>query len=87
MKKAFNVKKENFIVDKRLYLCDPEDIDDILRDLSNGLRIVMLVGHNPTFTDIVNAFGNVYVENLPTTGFVQLDFKTDDWKSIASYVT
>lgn len=70
MKKTFNVRKENFIVDKRLYFCSIEEIFEVIKSISNGFHIVMLVGHNPSWTELVNTLGNVYIENLPTTGFV-----------------
>ena len=54
----------------------------IIKNLNNSLDRVMIVGHNHAFTSIANMLGNKYIENLPTCGFVQLEFDEDSWKDI-----
>jgi phosphohistidine phosphatase len=42
----------------------------------------MVFGHNNAFTNVVNHWGNKTIDNVPTTGLVQLSFKTDSWASV-----
>jgi len=43
---------------------------------------LIVFGHNAAMTNFVNKFGNVFIDNLPTSGFVSLQFDTDDWEKI-----
>ena len=44
----------------------------------------MLFGHNPTFTNLANYFIEDKIDNLPTSGYVSVDFETDNWNEIAN---
>ncbi|MEY2869533.1 MAG: hypothetical protein RIR01_2030, partial [Bacteroidota bacterium] len=44
---------------------------------------VILFGHNAAITNFVNKFGDVFIDNVPTSGFVSLQFDTDSWDSIS----
>ena len=41
-----------FVVDRRLYQADPEDVVSIVRELDDDVPSVMVVGHNPTLHDL-----------------------------------
>jgi phosphohistidine phosphatase len=43
---------------------------------------VLIFGHNHAFTEIVNVWGDQYIENVPTAGLVQLNFDIDNWRNI-----
>jgi phosphohistidine phosphatase len=40
-------------VNDDLYQADPEEVLEVLSRLDDGLRSVMIVGHNPTFAELV----------------------------------
>jgi phosphohistidine phosphatase len=42
----------------------------------------MIFGHNSAITDFVNKFGDFFIENVPTSGLVVIEFETDFWKNI-----
>lgn len=42
----------------------------------------MLVGHNPAITEFVNEMGNDYIENIPTSGLVELSLPIEHWSDI-----
>jgi phosphohistidine phosphatase len=42
----------------------------------------MIFGHNHAFTSIVNTFGNSYIENVPTSGLVMLEFNINNWQDL-----
>ncbi len=72
----------NIQVHDRLYLCT---LDDLLRDIQACPDIVnslMVVGHNPTITEISNELtkpGADTIESIPTCGIVALEFVTTSW--------
>ena len=43
----------------------------------------MVFGHNYAFTNLVNQLGNKYIENVPTSGMVKIDFEIEHWKDLA----
>ena len=69
------------IVDE-LYTFSHFLLDNWIQKLDNQLQNVLIFGHNPAFTDVANEFGNELIYNLPTSGFVWIQFKSDHWKEI-----
>jgi len=47
-------KRNDIVVDDRLYASSPDDLLAVIRALDNKLGRVMLVGHNPEFTDLAH---------------------------------
>jgi phosphohistidine phosphatase SixA len=45
---------------------------------------VMVVGHNPTLTDLVNYFSKTMIDNLPTSAVAAVTFKTNKWEKTGS---
>ena len=42
----------------------------------------MIFGHNHAFTSISNIFGSIFIDNLPTSGLVKINFDTNNWADI-----
>ena len=42
----------------------------------------MLVGHNPAITDFVNSMAESYIDNIPTSGLVELNLPIENWADI-----
>jgi phosphohistidine phosphatase len=64
-----------------LYESSAVKILDMIRSLEDDCRSVMIFGHNPDLTDLVNAFVKTPVE-LPTAGAVSLKFNVSGWAEI-----
>ena len=43
----------------------------------------MIVGHNPSVTNLANRFLNEPVFDVPTSGLVVLQFDADSWMNIS----
>ncbi len=65
-----------------LYESSAEKILEMIRKSDDSLQSVMICGHNPDFTDLVNHFLKVPVDNIPTSGSVTLTFNIASWKEI-----
>ena len=78
----FNVPSEKILKSSNLYLADPDNIFNELYALDNKINSVMVVGHNPGLTDMVNIFANEAVFNLPTSAVAKVIFDTDKWEEI-----
>jgi phosphohistidine phosphatase len=73
---------ESIIYKDDLYTFDEKKLEKVIKSCSNNFDSVILFGHNAAITDFVNKFGDVSIENVPTSGFVSFKFDTDDWKKI-----
>lgn len=78
---------DKFRVVNELYDFSGEYVLQFVKDLDNDLNTVLIFGHNHAFTHIANSLGNTYIDNVPTSGLVQLEFDVEDWKSIEKGVT
>lgn len=86
-KEAFGVSEKNFTTNNRLYDFGGNEVMNIIKSLDNSLDIVMIVGHNHAFTSIANMLGSNYIDNLPTCGFVALQFDENKWNNITAGAT
>ena len=81
-KEALKVNDENFSTNHELYDFAGQNVMNIIKGLDNTLESVMIVGHNHAFTSVANMLGNKYIENVPTCGFIMLEFDVDDWSQV-----
>ena len=75
-----NINKIKY--EDELYHADYKTIINKLKKVDNIINKLMVIGHNPGLTYLVNYFSNIRLYNLPTTGIVIFDFFTDNWKEI-----
>ncbi len=76
------VNKERIYYDENLYHASYNYLIEFISSLKNSLSTVIVVGHNPGFTDIANYFlGNIFY-NVPTCGIVIIDFELKGWKNV-----
>ena len=85
--RKLNFPLTKFRVTNELYDFSGEDVLNFVGSLPNSLNTVMIFGHNYAFTNIANSLGNKYIDNVPTSGLVQLHFDVTDWKKLAKGTT
>jgi phosphohistidine phosphatase len=65
--------------DNALYLASVNGILDVIASQDVGFNNLMLVGHNPGFTDLANYLVPGLTNNVPTAGVISVELDTDDW--------
>jgi phosphohistidine phosphatase len=83
-KNAFEVEDKDFSTNHNLYDFSGQNVMQIIKSLDDSLKRVMIVGHNHAFTSVVNMLGNKYIDNLPTSGFVAIEFTEKSWSDITT---
>lgn len=68
--------------DKRIYHADEAALYDVLKELNDTQKVVMLFGHNPGFTYFANSLFNERIMNIPTCGIVAGQLKVKSWQEI-----
>ncbi|MCF8368274.1 MAG: histidine phosphatase family protein [Bacteroidales bacterium] len=76
--------EDKIVISKNIYHGYADSLNNYFYDLSDGVNSLMLVGHNPTFTYFANQFLDKKIDNLPTSGIVCIEFKTDKWEDVFS---
>ena len=83
-KKALGIDDANFETSHNLYDFSGQNVMRLIKSLSDDLDFVMIVGHNHAFTSVANMLGNRYIDNVPTCGFLMLQFDEKKWSNITT---
>ena len=75
-KKAFKISANSFIINKSLYDFQGNNVLRVINELNDSYNIVMIVGHNHALTSIANMLGDIIINNIPTCGFINIEFTT-----------
>lgn len=67
---------------KELYTFDSNVLERIIKSCPNDYENLILFGHNSAITDFVNKFGDIFIDNVPTAGFVSIIFDIDQWNEL-----
>jgi phosphohistidine phosphatase len=81
--RVIGIAPDKISIIEDLYLAEAHEILSVIADTDDECESLMIFGHNPGFTDLANKLSGLKLENLPTTGLVLLNFKTDSWKGIS----
>ncbi len=74
---------DRFGLNASLYDFSGEKVSKFVGQLDDDLETVALFGHNNAFTFLANAWGDRYIENLPTAGVVHIVFQEERWSNIS----
>ena len=77
-----NFPLDSILYKEELYTFDERKLEKVIKTYSNGYDNIIIFGHNEAITNFVNKFGDVYIDNVPTAGFVHLEFESDNWDTI-----
>ncbi len=80
--KEMGLAESSIQTDMRIYDQGMNNILAILQDLNGRYDTVMLVGHNPTFTEAVNYFCDYGLANMPTCALFGVTFPVEDWRIV-----
>lgn len=74
---------ENIDFKSNLYTFDESELEKIIKSCSDDVKNLIIFGHNGAITNFVNKFGDISIDNVPTSGFVSINFQTQNWSSIS----
>lgn len=77
--RELNYPKEFLQREDGLYLASLDEILDTIVAQDIGFNSLMVVGHNPGLTDLVNFLQPGLTHNLPTAGVVSVQIDQDNW--------
>jgi len=77
---TIGAKFSAILIESKFYEGQVNGILEVVAITKSEIKNIMIVGHNPVFTDLVNLFLPEHIDNLPTSGIVSLQFDLKDWK-------
>ncbi|WP_339757284.1 histidine phosphatase family protein [uncultured Winogradskyella sp.] len=80
--KSLNFPEKSIEIVEDLYDFGGESVINFVKNLSDEYDEIMIFGHNHAFTSISNIFGSIFIDNLPTSGLVKINFDTNNWADI-----
>ncbi|MEA3491438.1 MAG: histidine phosphatase family protein [Campylobacterota bacterium] len=67
---------------QELYLTAPKVLKETLMMQGDEIDAILVVGHNPQISDLVNALIDEHILKIPTLGVVAIDFDIDAWSEL-----
>lgn len=77
-----NLPDRLLVIEHQLYDFGGNQVRRFIKSLDDNLSKIMIFGHNHAFTSLANSFGETYIDNLPTSGLVMIDFDVEHWKEV-----
>ncbi len=79
---ALAYPEDEIRISEQIYHSNADRLYDQFYDLSDDVEKLMIVGHNPTFTNFANHFLDEKIDWLPTSGIVSVSFDTAHWMKL-----
>ena len=73
-------------IEDALYHATEEEMLDVIQEQDDYIDGLMLFGHNPGMTYLVNDLSDLDLDNLPTCGVVILQFDVENWAQIGDEI-
>lgn len=73
---------DSIIFKEELYTFDERKLEQIIKSCSDEYEHLIVFGHNEAITNFANTFGNIFIDNVSTSGFVNIIFEQNSWKYI-----
>ncbi|MGC4039749.1 MAG: histidine phosphatase family protein [Flavobacterium sp.] len=72
---------------EELYTFDERKLEQVIKSCPDHYEHLIVFGHNEAITNFVNKFGNTFIDNVSTSGFVNIIFDQNSWENIENGVT
>ncbi|MDI1316006.1 histidine phosphatase family protein [Flavobacterium sp.] len=73
---------ESILFKEELYTFDEKKLEQIIKSCSDEYEHIIVFGHNEAITNFVNKFGSTLIDNVSTSGFVNIIFEQKSWQKI-----
>ena len=78
----FEFPYQKLKVDNNLYASSSKEMLSVIKNLSENVESVLIIGHNPGLTDLSNYLSDFPIDNIPTCGIVELFYNKKSWREI-----
>ena len=83
MSRVLGVPAAKIVQDERLYLASPRKMLEVINELGNGAKHLMVVGHNPGISEFADQVsGDRSMDNMPTCAVYTVEVDLTDWSEL-----
>lgn len=79
---AFGIDRASIVQIGAIYESTPATLQRIISQLPDAADTVLLFGHNPSITELVNVYSDAIIDNVPTCGVVYLASTASRWSAL-----
>lgn len=69
-----------------IYEASTYHLINLISNVEDSNETLMIFGHNPSFTSLVNQLQEEALYNLPTCGVISIELPIDSWRDIANAI-
>lgn len=82
LSKEFGYAKELIQIEDSIYESRKEDALDVIKKIGSDHKVVVMVGHNPTWSELVHVLQPKLTQGLRTSDLAVIKLNIDQWKDI-----
>lgn len=83
--RALGIPSERMLIESKIYESTADTLKKVIKGFDDAANCVMLFGHNPGITNLVNEFSNdLFFDNIPTCGMISFQFDIKSWSDIGA---
>ena len=82
--RELGIDESGIITNEDLYFSGAEGMLGVLESVHDRYRKVMMTGHNPTMTCLLNRLADTNVSNMPTCAIAIIGFDMASWANLYS---
>ena len=79
---GLNISADLIVLNHDLYDFSGYNLINVIKACDEAINNLMIFGHNHAITAFVNTYGDVYIDNVPTSGVVILEFDIKQWRDL-----
>ena len=79
--KKLDYKVKDIVVDERLYAATPDDLLEVIHELGDKPKRVMLFGHNPELAELAHRLSSK-ITDMPTCAVAEFSFDMKSWSNV-----
>jgi phosphohistidine phosphatase len=79
--KELDYKTKDIVVDDRLYASSADDLLEVIHEVDDVHKRVMVFGHNPEMSELAHRLSDK-ISDMPTCAVAQFEFDAKSWSSV-----
>ena len=81
---TFKFDAEKIVIKQKIYEATIKNVKQIVSDIPDNYKHVILFGHNPSLTNYFNDVSDSYADNIPTCGALHITSSVNKWKEFSN---
>jgi phosphohistidine phosphatase len=79
--KELDYKTKDIVVDDRLYASSADDLLEVIHEVDDVHKRVMVFGHNPEMSELAHRLSDK-ISDMPTCAVAEFEFDAKSWSSV-----